>query len=262
MDAREATTMTVMEMGRLLGLKKTDSYYLLHKNCFETVQVAGKTRVVKASFEAWYETQDWYRKVNGPAPGEKLREQMYSIQDIADMLSLSKDSARELIHREGFLILNVGGKFRVPRMLFDAWYASQGRYRTEDDREQDRALLVMSMTVPDMGRLMGLDRRSAWKLYHDAKDMLDLIRVAEKPRITLASFRYWYAQQDQYRLLPLESRPDCAPWNQYITPAEAASRLQVDVQRVYRLRDDPELRWLKTGNAWFICYYDALYRLL
>jgi hypothetical protein len=31
MTAREATTMSVMEMGRLLGLKKTDSYYLLHK---------------------------------------------------------------------------------------------------------------------------------------------------------------------------------------------------------------------------------------
>ena len=98
MAAREATTMSVMEMGRLLGLKKTDSYYLLHKNYFETVQVAGKTRIVKASFEAWYETQDWYRKVNGPPPGEKLREQMYSVQDIAEILALSKDSVLELIH--------------------------------------------------------------------------------------------------------------------------------------------------------------------
>ena len=262
MAAREATTMSVMEMGRLLGLKKTDSYYLLHKNYFETVQVAGKTRIVKASFEAWYETQDWYRKVNGPPPGEKLREQMYSVQDIAGMLALSKDSVLELIHREGLLTLVVGGKFRIPKMIFEGWYASQRRYQKAEERAGDQPVLAASMTVPDMGRLMGLDGRAAWRLYHAEKDALELIRVATRPRITMASFRAWYTHQEKYRLLPLKDRPDHKPWNEYITPADAAARLLVDVQRVYRLLNDPELHWKRIGGAWFICYYEALYRLI
>ena len=50
---KEATTMTVRAMGALLGLKKTESYYLVNKKVFDTVMVAGQKRVVKASFEEW-----------------------------------------------------------------------------------------------------------------------------------------------------------------------------------------------------------------
>ena len=34
--------MSVSEMGELLGLKKTDRYWLVHKNYFETKEFAGK----------------------------------------------------------------------------------------------------------------------------------------------------------------------------------------------------------------------------
>ena len=69
MAAAEGTTMTVQAMGRLLGLKKTESYYLLHKHHFETVTINHQLRVVRASFEQWYAHQDKYRKVDGPEPG-------------------------------------------------------------------------------------------------------------------------------------------------------------------------------------------------
>ena len=41
--------MSVRNMGRLLGLKKVESYWLVHKNYFETVVIAGKMRVVISS---------------------------------------------------------------------------------------------------------------------------------------------------------------------------------------------------------------------
>ena len=41
----DRTTMSVPEMRRLLGLGKTDSYWLVHKNVFETILVAGTIRV-------------------------------------------------------------------------------------------------------------------------------------------------------------------------------------------------------------------------
>ena len=49
--------MSVTEMGELLGLKKTDRYWLLHKNVFESREIAGKLRVNIASFEKWYANQ-------------------------------------------------------------------------------------------------------------------------------------------------------------------------------------------------------------
>ena len=41
----------VPEMGKLLGLKKTDRYWLVHKNVFESKEIAGKIRINIVSFE-------------------------------------------------------------------------------------------------------------------------------------------------------------------------------------------------------------------
>lgn len=48
----------------MLGLKKTNSYWLIKKGWFETVMVAGKMRVMVDSFEEWYQNQTHYKKVN------------------------------------------------------------------------------------------------------------------------------------------------------------------------------------------------------
>lgn len=45
------TTMSVREMQHLLGLGKTESYWLIHKNFFEVIQINDKMRVVISSFE-------------------------------------------------------------------------------------------------------------------------------------------------------------------------------------------------------------------
>jgi hypothetical protein len=39
---QKRTWMTVPEMGKLLGLKKTDRYWLVHKNVFESKEIAGR----------------------------------------------------------------------------------------------------------------------------------------------------------------------------------------------------------------------------
>ena len=55
-------SMSVMEMGRMLGLKKTNSYWLIKKGWFETIVVAGKMRVLVDSFGDWYQNQTHYKK--------------------------------------------------------------------------------------------------------------------------------------------------------------------------------------------------------
>ena len=52
-DTRLRNTMSVPEMRRLLGLKKTESYWLVHRNFFETKIIDGKMRVDLDSFEKW-----------------------------------------------------------------------------------------------------------------------------------------------------------------------------------------------------------------
>lgn len=64
-------SMSVMEMGRSLGLKKTNSYWLVKKHYFETIQVAGKMRVLVDSFEEWYRNQTHYKKVINTNDGEE-----------------------------------------------------------------------------------------------------------------------------------------------------------------------------------------------
>ena len=50
-------TMSVPEMRKLLGIKKTESYWLVHKNYFKTELINGTMRVDIASFEKWYANQ-------------------------------------------------------------------------------------------------------------------------------------------------------------------------------------------------------------
>ena len=69
---QKRTWMTVPEMGKLLGLKETDRYWLVHKNVFESKEIAGKIRINIASFEKWYANQIKYHKVTGEEPGERI----------------------------------------------------------------------------------------------------------------------------------------------------------------------------------------------
>ena len=48
------TSMAVSEMRKLLGVCKTESYWILKKNEFEVRMVAGHMRVMMDSFEDWY----------------------------------------------------------------------------------------------------------------------------------------------------------------------------------------------------------------
>ena len=66
--------MSVKEMGDLLGIRKTDRYWLVHKNVFETRTIRGKMWVNIESFEKWYANQVKYRKVTGEEPGLELKE--------------------------------------------------------------------------------------------------------------------------------------------------------------------------------------------
>lgn len=65
-------TMSVPEMRKLLGLKKTESYWLVHRGFFKTEIIGGMMRVNIESFEKWYANKVKHKKVNGEEPGREL----------------------------------------------------------------------------------------------------------------------------------------------------------------------------------------------
>lgn len=208
METKEKKTMSVREMGRLLGLKKVESYWLVHKEYFDTVLVSGKMRVVIESFEHWYAGQVKYHKANGEPPGERLRQKSYSAQDMAEMLGVSEDVAYSIIKRYELPTVLVDYWKRVPREAFEKWYASQSKYRTLEDQEKDAELERNSMTMPEMARLLDVPRKTVYgiMLSERGRKTLQVIELAGKKRVLNRSFDIWYAGQTEY--LKPEDRKD------------------------------------------------------
>ena len=63
--------MSVSEMGELLGFKKTDRYWLVHKNFFETKEIVGKMRV---NIEKYYQRLLKAPAVVNPIIGKRKNE--------------------------------------------------------------------------------------------------------------------------------------------------------------------------------------------
>lgn len=190
MAAKEKTTMSVMEMGRLLGLKKTDSYWLVHKQCVETTLVQGVMRVNIESFEHWYANQIKRRKVDGSPPGMELRAYSYSIAEMAEILAVPDYVAYDLIKRYHIETFEVDSWKRIRKDVFEAWYKTQTKYRTPENRQRDAELENNSMTLPQMARLLGINREEVYALVSrkSTRDVFEIIIVADKKRVTIDSF--------------------------------------------------------------------------
>ena len=195
--SQKKETMTVREMREILGIKKTDSYWLIKRQYFKTVIVDGKIRVDIKSFEDWYANQVHHHKVNGEEPGRKLMESSYSVREISTMLGIAEASVQEMIHRENWPVIDIQHHWRVDKEWFHQWYLNQDHYRTAEDRERDHSLEAASMTLPEMGIMLCIDRNGAYQIVKE-NPQLEVIIIAGKKRVTIRSFEDWYASQEKY----------------------------------------------------------------
>lgn len=154
-EMRKRTSMSVLEMGRMLGLGKTESYWLIKKNYFKTILVGNTMRVMIDSFEEWYANQFKYQKVDGTPPGEELKKTTYSMEELGQRLGLKEATAYELVAKGHFDVVDVLGKRRVTKESFERWYASQTDYRTVEDQELDADIMASTYGLPEMARMLG-----------------------------------------------------------------------------------------------------------
>lgn len=127
--SEERETMTVPQMRKMLGLKKTESYWLVHRNFFQTDIVNGHMMIDVESFEKWYANQVKHRKVDGPEPGAELTKMSYSFAEIAEKLGVSGAVVYEIWDKNNLETFTVDFVKRIPKDVFEKWYAGQTRYR-------------------------------------------------------------------------------------------------------------------------------------
>ena len=199
---KSRTVISVREMGDLLGLKKTERYWLVHKNYFETKTAIGKMWVDIASFENWYANQLKYKKVTGEEPGQKIREWTYSAKDISQMLGIVEAGAYDLIKRESIETVIIDDRIRVPKKAFHEWYAGQSHYRTQEDRQADAKIEESTLSLPQVAALLGVPRNTVYSILRDQRyqHFFEIIVVAGRKRVTKESFAAFLKGQDHYRL--------------------------------------------------------------
>ena len=150
-EPKKKTSMSVREMGRLLGLGKTESYWLIKKSYFKTITVAGKKRVMIDSFEAWYANQCKYRKVDGTPPGEEIQRTTLSVTELGQLLGISEASAYVLISKGHFEQVPVLGKMHITRESF----ASGIKRSVPTARMRIRHWMMNRCKLPTLCRTLG-----------------------------------------------------------------------------------------------------------
>ena len=127
--SEDRKTMTVPQMRKMLGLKKTESYWLVHRNFFKTDIVNGHMMIDVESFEKWYANQVKHRKVDGSEPGAELTSMSYSFSEVAKMLGVSNAVVYEIWDKNDLDTFTVDFVKRIPKEVFEKWYAGQTRYQ-------------------------------------------------------------------------------------------------------------------------------------
>ena len=267
----EKKTMSVREMREMLGLGKTDSYWLVHKHCFETILVEGKMRIGIDSFEKWYANQTKHKKVNGPPPGEELKGMSYSVREAAELIGIDETSFYYLIHRDNIPTFQAECWTRIRKEDFDSWYHLQEQHRTQEDRERDAELEAATISMPEMARDLGVPRSVVYNILRSGKNKgrFESITLAGQRRITRESYEAWYADQNKYVKVadrPPEEQQDLRlkekaketprlevdPNKASYSVEETAILMDVDVRVVYEMIRSGELEAKKYGYKYMV----------
>ena len=222
-------TMSVPEMRKLLGIKKTESYWLVYKNYFKTELINGTMRVDIASFEKWYANQTKHKKVTGEKPGAQLCAASYSFRDVANMLGEYDGTIYDLWNRKGLPTVTVNYRKRIPREIFDSWYENQNEYHKVDgpatiEEIEEKFILfreAAAMLKMSNEELLTLIRKGKYK------DLLEMRMFDNKRWISRRGFQDFLNLHDQYKIRQAKNKSGSGirkflSQKQYISKEEAA----------------------------------------
>lgn len=268
-DPRLKNTMSVPEMRRLLGLKKTESYWLVHRNFFETKIIDGKMRVDIESFEKWYANQVKHKKVNGEEPGAELMKTSYSFKDAANLLGIHDSNLYEIWWKENLETITVDFVKRIPIEVFEQWYENQIMYQKVDKMPTITDLEADYIPLQNAADLLGITKEKLSVITRASrfKDIFEIRVFENKKWISKKSFQQFLNAQNVYKVEkePEEELPEkeaTMETKEFISRQEAAAlagvtsatitkwvQLErfpcVGAGRVLRIYRNEFLQWLK-----------------
>ncbi len=194
---RDSFPVTLLQT--MLGIKKTESYWILKHRDIETVMIRGQMRIVKSSFEEWYSGQTKYRIIGGPEPGERIKAMSFSVRDAGEMLSVSDDTIYTLVSRGCFETFKDDRRLRITKESFFRWYSGQNQYRLQEDRDEN--ILSSTYSLPEIRRILGVHRNTVYYIVRKEgqKAAFDSVLLGSQVRITIESFERWLSSQTRYK---------------------------------------------------------------
>lgn len=222
-------TMSVPEMRKLLGIKKTESYWLVHKNYFKTELINGTMRVDIASFEKWYANQTKHKKVTGEKPGAQLCAASYSFRDVANMLGEYDGTIYDLWNRKGLPTVTVNYRKRIPREIFDSWYEKQNEYHKVDGPATIEEIEEKFILFREAAAMLKMSNEELLTLILKGKykDLLEMRMFDNKRWISRRGFQDFLNLHDQYKIRQAKNESGSGiskflSQKQYISKEEAA----------------------------------------
>lgn len=221
-------TMSVSEMRKLLGLKKTEGYWLVHREFFKTEIIGGMMRVDIESFEKWYANQVKHKKVDGEEPGRELIKGSYSFQDAANLLGVNNACLYEIWKKEERKTIKVDFVKRIPKEEFENWLSDQTVYKKSDRIPTISDMEKGYIRFEETARLLNIQEETMLKLIRTGKyKALFEVRVFDNKRwISRKSFRLFLNAQNEYRVADNDENTSSddliAETKEYISRNEAA----------------------------------------
>ena len=229
-DPKLKNTMSVPEMRRLLGLKKTESYWLVHRNFFETRIIDGRMRVDLESFEKWYANQVKHKKVNGEEPGAELLKTSYSFMDAANLLGIHNSNLYEIWRRENLETITVDSVKRIPVDVFERWYENQIMYQKADRMPTLTDLEADFIPLQEAAGLLGITKEKLSVITRASryKDIFEIRVYDNKKWISKKSFQQFLNAQNVYQVIkePEKEMPtseESMETKEFISRQEAAA---------------------------------------
>ena len=229
-DPKLKNTMSVPEMRRLLGLKKTESYWLVHRNFFETRIIDGRMRVDLESFEKWYVNQVKHKKVNGEEPGAELLKTSYSFMDAANLLGIHNSNLYEIWRRENLETITVDSVKRIPVDVFERWYENQIMYQKADRMPTLTDLEADFIPLQEAAGLLGITKEKLSVITRASryKDIFEIRVYDNKKWISKKSFQQFLNAQNVYQVIKepekeMSTREESMETKEFISRQEAAA---------------------------------------
>ena len=142
---QKRTWITVLEMGKLLGLKKTDRYWLVHKNVFESKEIAGKMRINIASFEKWYDSQSRYRTKEDREKDAIVEEATITMPEMARLLGLTRSQVYQILrnpkYSHFFETIVIAEKKRITKENFQKFLEGQDQFHLDPANDYEELTL-------------------------------------------------------------------------------------------------------------------------